>query len=222
MNKLSLTALIVGSGLALAGTVLAGPDCHDGKAGAGRMGRMDTNNDGKVTLAELVESKQSWLREVDTNKDGNATRAEIEASVSARRTEHVNQLLERQDQNKDGRISREESKMPERWFARTDANSDGNLTREELSQRGKHAGGKHAGGKHAKVTEMDANADGKIDASELKSSAERMLKRLDKNADGALQGDELSRRGGHGRGPGKHRGGTQQGAQDVPAGAQRI
>jgi len=36
MNKLSLTALVLGSGLALAGTVLAGSDCHAGK-GAGRM-----------------------------------------------------------------------------------------------------------------------------------------------------------------------------------------
>jgi Ca2+-binding EF-hand superfamily protein len=221
MNKLSLTALILGSGLALAGTVLAGPDCHDGKGGDGRMGRLDTNKDGKVTLSELVESKQSWLREVDSNKDGAATRAEIEASVSARRSEHVNKMLERQDTNKDGRISRDESKMPERWFARADANSDGSLTREELSQRGKHGGGKHAGGKQAKVTEMDANSDGKIDATEVKASAERMLKRLDKNADGTLQSEELRWRGGHGRGHGKHRGDA-PGEQGTPAGAQRI
>lgn len=216
MNKLSLTALILGSGLALAGTVLAGPDCHEGKGGAGRMGKLDTNKDGKVTLAELVESKQTWLREVDGNKDGVATRAEIDASQQAKRTEHVNELLTRQDKNKDGRISRDESAMPERWFARADANSDGNLTREELSQRP----GRHGGGKHAKGSEMDANADGKIDAAEVKGSAERMLKRLDKNADGTLAGDELKWRG-HGRGHGKHRG-TEQGEKDVPPGAQRI
>jgi Ca2+-binding EF-hand superfamily protein len=211
MNKLSLTALILGSGLALAGTVLAGPDCHDGKAGAGRMGRFDGNKDGKVTLAELVESKQSWLREVDGNKDGVATRTEIEASLQARRTEHVNQLLARQDKNKDGRITREESAMPERWFARTDANSDGALSREELSQRGgKHGEGKGHGGKRAKGAEMDTNSDGKIDAAEVKSSAERMLKRLDKNADGALEGDELKWRG-RGRGHGGQRGAEQQG-----------
>lgn len=222
MNKLSLTALIFGSGLALAGTVVAGQDRHDSKGTAGRMGRLDTNKDGKVTLAELVESKQTWLREVDSNKDGAATRAEIEASMQARRTQHVTELIARQDQNKDGRISREESRMPERWFARADANSDGQLTREELSQRrGKHGEGKHGAGKQAKLMEMDANSDGKIDAAEVKGSAERMLKRLDKNADGTLQGDELKWRG-HGRGHGKHRGEQHQGQQETPAGGQRI
>jgi Ca2+-binding EF-hand superfamily protein len=219
MNKLSLTALILGSGLAVAGTVLAGPDCQDGKGGAGRMGHFDTNKDGKVTLAELVESKQSWLREVDGNKDGVATRAEIEASVQAQRTKHVNELFTEQDKNKDGRISKEESKMPERWFARTDTNSDGVLTREELSQHP----GKHPAGKQAKVTDMDANSDGKIDAAEVKSSAERMLKRLDQNADGTLEGDELKWRGhGHGRGDKGQRGSEQQGTTASPAGAQRI
>lgn len=219
MNKLSLTALILGSGLVFAGPVLAGPDCHGDKGGAGRMGHFDTNKDGKVTLAEVVESKQGWLREVDGNKDGVATRAEIEASVQAQRTKHVNERFTQQDKNKDGRISKDESQMPERWFARTDSNSDGVLTREELSQRP----GKHGGGKQGKVTDMDANADGKIDASEVKSSAERMLKRLDQNADGTLEESELKWRG-HGRGQrgGGHHGEQQQGAKDAPTGAQRI
>ncbi len=228
MNKLSLTALILASGLATAGTVLAGPDCHDGKAGAGRMGHFDSNKDGKVTLAEIVESKQAWLREVDTNKDGVATLAEIDAGVKARHTQHVNELFTRQDENKDGRISRDESQMPERWFARVDSNSDGQLTREELSQRGgkrgagKQGEGKQGAGKQArKMAGLDANSDGKIDAAEVKSSAEQLLKRLDKNADGVLEGDELKRRG-HGRGFGRHRGGPQGEQGSTPAGAQRI
>src|SRR6185295_18593364 len=127
--KLSLTALVIGSGLALAGTVMAGTvmagsDCHAGK-GAGRMNQLDTNKDGKVSLAELIESKQSWLREVDGNKDGVVTRAEIETSFQARRADHVSKLFAERDSNKDGSISREESRMPARWFARIDANSDG-------------------------------------------------------------------------------------------------
>ncbi|MEY4546887.1 MAG: hypothetical protein RL685_3082 [Pseudomonadota bacterium] len=219
MNKLSLTALILGSGLAVAGTVLAGPDCQHGKGGAGRMGHFDTNKDGKVTLAELVESKQTWLREVDGNKDGVATRAEIETSVQAQRTKHTNEMFTEQDKNKDSRISKEESKMPERWFARTDTNSDGALTREELSQNP----GKHRAGKQVKAADMDANSDGKIDAAEVKSSAERMMKRLDQNSDGTLEGDELKWRGhGHGRGGKGQRGGEQQGTTTSPEGAQRI
>jgi len=198
MNKLSLTALIVGSGLALAGGVLAGPDCHDGK-GAGRMGQLDANKDGKVNLAELIAAKQSWLSAVDANKDGVATRPEIDASLQARRTEHVSKMFTEQDANKDGRISREESRMPARWFAKVDANNDGNLTREELMQRPARHG---AEGHHGKVADMDANGDGKIDAGEVKSAAERTLKRLDQNTDGTLDATELKQHGRHG-GPGR-------------------
>lgn len=219
MNKLSLTALILGSGLAIAGTALAGPGWHHGKGGGGMMGQLDTNKDGKVTLAEITESKQAWLREVDSNKDGVATQAEIEASMTARRKAHLDELFAREDKNKDGRISRDESSMPERWFARVDANNDGSLTREELSQRPGKRGGKDAG-KHPKLAKLDANSDGKIDAAELKASAEQMLKRLDKNGDGTLTADELKRRG-HGPRDGKHRGAHQRG-QKAPAGAQNI
>jgi Ca2+-binding EF-hand superfamily protein len=215
MNKLSLTALILGSGLALAGSVLAGTaatagtDCHEGK-GAGRMGQLDTNKDGKVSLAELVASKQSWLSGVDGNKDGVATRAEIDAGMQARHTEHLDKMFADQDTNKDGRISREESHMPARWFARIDANNDGNLTREELMQHPGRPDAAHAKGHNGKVSEMDANSDGKIDAAEVKSAAERMLKRLDKNGDGTLDATELSQ--GHGR----HHGGPGRGKTAPP------
>jgi Ca2+-binding EF-hand superfamily protein len=214
MNKLSLTALILGSGLALAGSVLAGTDCHAGK-GAARIGGLDTNKDGKVSLAELVAAKQSWLSQVDSNKDGVATQAEIDASRQVHRAERVNKLFSEQDTNKDGRISREESRMPARWFALVDANHDGNLTREELTQRHGRPDAARADGHDGKVGEMDANGDGKIDAGELKSAAERTLKRLDQNGDGSLDATELSHGGHHHRGPGR------ENAAPAPAGTQR-
>jgi Ca2+-binding EF-hand superfamily protein len=214
MNKLSLTALILGLGLALAGGVLAGTDCHAGK-GAGRIGELDTNKDGKVSLAELVASKQSWLSRVDSNKDGVANQAEIDASLQVRRSERIDKLFSEQDTNKDGRISREESRMPARWFARIDANSDGNLTREELTQHPGQRDGARTDGHNGKVGEMDSNGDGKIDAAELKSAAERTLKRLDQNGDGTLDATELSQQGHHHRGPGRGN------AAPTPTGTQR-
>jgi Ca2+-binding EF-hand superfamily protein len=210
MNKLSLTALVIGSGLALAGSVMAGSDCHMGK-GAGRMSQLDTNQDGKVSLAELIESKQSWLREVDGNKDGVVTAAEIQSRFQARRADHISKLFAEQDSNKDGSISREESRMPARWFARMDANSDGKLTREELTQRPGRADAARTDGRGRKGAEMDANGDGKIDAAEAKAAAERMLKRLDQNGDGVLDATELNRHGhpgGHGA-PGATHGGPE-------------
>ena len=178
------------------------------KADASRfLNALDTNKDGKVSLAELVASKQSWLSAMDGNKDGVATQAEIDAGRQARRAEHLDKMFAGQDTNKDGRIGREESHMPARWFARVDANNDGNLTREELAQHpGRRDGKGHDGKGHdGKVSEMDANSDGKIDAGEVKSAAERMLKRLDKNADGTLDATEL------GQGHGRHHGGPRRG-----------
>jgi Ca2+-binding EF-hand superfamily protein len=205
MNKLSITALVFGSGLALAGVALAGPDCDTGKTKAGRMSQLDTNKDGKVTLAELTASKQSWLREVDANKDGVATRAEMDARFAAGHAERMKKLFESRDTNKDGRLTREESHMPERWFARSDANGDGSLTREELSQPPARPGAP-AGHRPGKLAQLDTNSDDKIDAAELKTAAERMLARLDQNKDGVLSADELGRnKGGH-HGHGGHRG----------------
>lgn len=210
MKKLTLTALVIGSGLALAGTVLAGTDCHAGKAG-GRMSHLDTDKDGKVTLAELVQSKQSRLRDFDTNKDGAVTRAEFDAGFQARRTEHINQMFAKQDTNKDGVLSREESSLPARWFARVDANNDGKLTREELSREPARPGA-HEGERGGMFSKLDTNGDGKVDAAEIKASAEQMLKRLDKNGDGSLDASELNQHGWHGRPGPKGRGAGSQGA----------
>lgn len=213
MNKKYSSALaIIFSAAALAGTAAAGGG-HAHGGGKDRMTKLDANKDGKVTLAELTQSKQSWLAEVDTNKDGAATTAELEAHSKAQREKHVQELFQRKDANRDGRLSREESGMPERWFDRNDENKDDALTPAELAtgrgKGGKHHGDNRRGGKHAR---LDANSDGKIDRAEVTQSAAQMLQRLDKNTDGTLSAEELSaghkrpHHGGKPRGPAGERG----------------
>ena len=219
MKKYYLTASILGSGLLLAGTVLAGGPDHGkgGKGSAGRFNQLDTNKDGKVTLAELTQSKEGWLSQIDGNKDGVATPAEIEASHKARRTQHIERMFQRKDANHDGRLTREESGKPEPWFAKVDANRDGALTQAELAQapaRGQHGpGAKHARGA-GRGTHMDQNGDGKIDRDEVRKAAARKFERLDRNSDGSLTAEELgAHRGkGHGKG-GQHPKGTEGKAQ---------
>lgn len=211
MKKYCLTALILGSGLALAGTALAGPNCDKaGNGAAERFNQLDANKDGKVTLAELTQSKEGWLSEVDGNKDGVATAAEIEQSHEARRAERVARMFEKKDTNKDGRLTKEESRMPERWFALSDANKDGALTAAELGTqpaKGKQEqAGKRRGHRGGKLAQLDQNADGKIERAEVHKAAALMLERLDKNADGSLTSEELGR---HGRGHGRHGKGPQ-------------
>lgn len=225
MKKYHLTALILGSSLAIAGSAFAGADCDkaEGRAGHGRgerFSQMDTNKDNKLSLAELTASRETWFARVDTNKDGVATQAELEQGFAAGRQERMAKMFERQDANKDGRISRDEGRMPSAWFERADTNKDGALTSAELSAARTNAGprknvgpddkagpGKPAAARASKPNRLDTNADGKVELAELRSAASQHFARLDSNSDGAVTSDEFRASHGH---HGKHRrgGGT--------------
>jgi Ca2+-binding EF-hand superfamily protein len=208
MNKKHFTALIVGSGLVIAGSAFAaaaaaGGDCDKangtGHAAAPHFSQIDTNKDGKVSLAELTASQEAWLTKVDTNKDGVATQAEIDAAFQAGRSERLTKRFEREDANKDGRLTREETRMPSAWFERADANDDGALTLAELTAARKTAAAdEHAGARAGKSRRFDRNGDGKVERQELRSQAAEQFARLDKNHDGSLTSDEFQMHG-HGQ-----------------------
>ena len=209
MNKHHFTALILGSSLVVAGSALAGPDCDkaEGRAPHGpaaRFSQMDSNKDNKLSLAELTASRESWLTRVDTNKDGVASQAELEQSFTKARQERVTQLFERQDTNKDGRITREEGRMPSAWFERADVNKDGALTVAEMTNARKAGGPVNKAGAQAdktdkagkadrpgKLSRLDENGDGKIEIAEIRNAASRQFTRLDQNSDGSVTSDEF-------------------------------
>jgi Ca2+-binding EF-hand superfamily protein len=214
MNKKHFTALIVGSGLAIAGSAFAaaaaagaGGDCDKaggkGRGAAEHFSQIDTNEDGKISLAELTAARETWLTKVDTNKDGVATPAELEAAFQAGRVAHLQKRFEREDINKNGQLERAETRMPSAWFERADANGDGALTLAELSAAKKTAGApQHDGARAGKGLRFDRNGDGKVDREELRSMAAEQFARLDQNKDGSLTSDEFRM---HGRGHGEHR-----------------
>jgi len=206
MNKYHFTALILGSSLVVAGSAFAGPDCgkaegRDQHGPTARFSQMDSNKDNKLSLAELTASRESWLAGVDANKDGIASQAELEQTFSKARQERVAKMFERQDTNKDGRITRDEGRMPSAWFERADANKDGALSVAELTESRKHAGpvnkaGAQAdktdkAGKAGKLSRLDENGDGKIEIAEIRNAASRQFTRLDQNSDGSVTADEF-------------------------------
>jgi hypothetical protein len=230
MNKYRYAALVLGSSLAIGGSVFAGtalagdgPSCGDGKAAHGptaRFAELDGNKDGKVTLAELTASRESWLARVDTNKDGVASTDELKAGFEAKKQERLDKMFASQDENKDGLLARTESPMPSAWFERADQNHDGALTRAELSDASKHGkpgrerrsavDGKAGAERKLGHAGLDGNGDGKVDRAEVGQAAARQLARLDRNGDGSLTSDELGRGRGHGHG--RHHRAPQQGA----------
>jgi Ca2+-binding EF-hand superfamily protein len=232
MKKHQITALVVGSSFAVAagvfaGTAFAGPDCDKGAMGAhtpgARLSQMDTDKDGKVSLAEFSAAREGWLTRVDTNKDGVATQAELDAGFAAGQKEHVEKRFTHEDANKDGRLTREETRMPSAWFERADANHDGALTLAEATaaRQSKHdekkagkARGPQGKGPQGKLSRLDANGDGKIERQELKTAAAQSFARLDKNSDGSLTNEELGRPG---RGHGRHRRGPDGQHEGAPA-----
>ncbi|HMJ12823.1 MAG TPA: EF-hand domain-containing protein [Polyangiaceae bacterium] len=121
------------AGIALVLTTLsAAAFAHGGR------GKMDTNGDGKVTLAEAQAGAKQKFERMDKNKNGVVTKDEL----SGKRARY----LEKADTNKDGKVTLAEAQAKaQTWFQKLDTNKDGVLTKEEF-----HAG--HHGKKDDKRT----------------------------------------------------------------------
>ena len=98
--------------------------------------RMDTNGDGKVTLAEALAGSKQRFEHMDKNKNGVVTKDEVQGRGQ--------RFIERADSNKDGQVTLAEAEAKARaWFQKLDANKDGVLAGDEL-RHGHHGkdGGK--------------------------------------------------------------------------------
>jgi hypothetical protein len=115
IHMFSVLALV----MAASGAAFAHP-------GGGRMfERLDTNNDGKVTLAEAQAGAQARFTALDKNKDGVVSADELGNGP------HF--MLKRADANGDGKVTLAELQaQTQTWFARFDANNDKVISKDEL------------------------------------------------------------------------------------------
>lgn len=138
------TTLYVGVGLADTGS-----DCHHGHHKGRHHGgwhghgqklfeQFDTNQDGKVTQAEVNQVRAEHFARFDADKDGKLSPEEYEAlwldAMRARMTERFQKL----DDDGDSAISAEEFGKSKKLFSRLDRNEDGEITRDEIASRHHH------------------------------------------------------------------------------------
>jgi Ca2+-binding EF-hand superfamily protein len=107
----------------------------------------DANKDGFTDRAEIeaaeakalaarkanqLKQREAAFRQLDKDKNGTLSLTEFNAVPAQTAKPNATATLTRLDKNKDGKISREESRAPaEAQFARLDANKDGILSVEE-------------------------------------------------------------------------------------------
>jgi len=104
--------------------------CGGGKGGKAHM---DTNGDGKVTLAESQAAAKARFEKLDKNKNGSVTKDEIEGR---------GRLFEKADANNDGKVTLAEMQAKAKeHFTLRDANKDNVLTQDEM-HRGRGHGKK--------------------------------------------------------------------------------
>lgn len=132
--------------LALAGAVFATATFgNEGPGGPGNQGAMllelfdsiDTDQDGKLTEAELEAHRAAMFAATDTNGDGLLSAEEISAHQMARMSEQMAErsarMIEYRDNNGDGSLSLAEMDAGpgQRHFARIDTDNDGAISKAE-------------------------------------------------------------------------------------------
>ena len=122
--------------LALGLATVAEPAAAHGRGGHGYdrfVGLLDTDGDGKVSLAEIAAEQSRLLGAADVDGDGKLSVAEFRRRGHLFQSLRATTLFDLLDANGDGELSIEEISEPsKRWFLRYDADGDGKLEEQEL------------------------------------------------------------------------------------------
>ena len=137
------TAALFAVALPASAVAQGGPPADRGPMGESRMIRLlDTDRDGKVSLAEITAEQGRLIGASDLDGDGTLSPDEFRRRGGLFQRLGTTTLFDLMDADGDGSLTAEEIAKPsERWFSRYDANSDGQLDAEEVPTRrwrGKH------------------------------------------------------------------------------------
>lgn len=99
MKTLKILAL---SAAVLCAATAVHADDHDGKRQGGRLAKIDTNNDGKISRAEHLAAAEARFKRMDKDGDGFITREEGKAA-RAHMKEKVKDVKEKRDERRERR-----------------------------------------------------------------------------------------------------------------------
>lgn len=99
--------------------------------------RLDANDDGVITEAEMDTHHSSFFQEADSNGDSAVTKEELSNYAKARRAQR--RAERNPDKNNDGIVDRDEfMSAAEKRFQMLDKNNDGVLSEDEHKRRRGH------------------------------------------------------------------------------------
>lgn len=147
-----------------------------------------------ATLSVGLISADVWAQ-----RSGGSPRPGANRQGGSRGRFALDQLLERHDKNKDGKVTREEWQGPEQVFGQMDQNNDGVITKEEFEarMRGRAGFGGPGGfpGRPGGFRGGPGGFDGRPQPQDGAPSADAgsLLKLLDANRDGSVSKQELDK-----------------------------
>ena len=170
-----------------------------------RFARLDRDRNGTVTASEFIFARGLDFQRLDRNKDKYLDRKEFIDNRSPRnalsaRAQRLRKLRLRRyseiDQNRDGRIARQEYiAFGRRLYARLDQNNDAKLTLSEVRGRNARPSKKPNRSQIGSLfTQIDINRDGSISLDELLAARRIVFKRLDIDKNGNISAREFAGR----------------------------
>jgi Ca2+-binding EF-hand superfamily protein len=171
--------------------------------------KMDTNGDGRISLAEYLASATARFKGIDTNNTGSITAAQMANSTdAAERVQHrAASLVMRLDKAGNGYVTKDEFlAAASQRFARMDKDGNSKLTLAEMTATGHGHGQRAAGaqqgagdqaGKHAQFAQkrfdkLDANHDGVVTQDEYLAAATAMYQQFDAQGNGKVTAGEIA------------------------------
>ena len=115
--------------------------------------KVDENDDGKLTRAEMTAFAKTKFSEADTDGNGSLSLEEMTAhskhKMGNRMGKRGAEMIEKRDQNGDGELNFEEMQAGknrlDRMFSKLDSDGDGAIGMEEMAAMKKHRGIRHKG-----------------------------------------------------------------------------